>query len=555
MPEFVFRFGPDVAGRAVKVYDQSGQLAHSGTAGSAVAGEVEYTATLSSGIYTGEVQTVAGPVRALGVLDATSAELSATYVARGETELTMPSAFATAWGAAYALSAFIQNTDRPGRKKGRASLDLLATFNAASTAYSAPTNTYYVAPTGNDSTGNGTSGTPWRSIWKAVEAANTSGSPAKIVVTAGDYNRNYSFTYGSGGTSAVVPTVDIALVARGGQVRAGTPYDPSLAGTPYTFAFDGTYINVQVNSAGTVNDGTWDRITDRLNLTGYGRDTILTKVADFAACNATPNSWAHNGAGKVGINRADRRTVTTATARLMPSMHAFRMTSQVNVAILPETDADSWIIEGGNTGTINLSIGAPSGTNKVFYAKNVTMRACGGAVNTGDQRGVSVDSWNGLVAFENCATEDNLTDGFNARNSNAATAVRMLAINCTGRANGKYPSTSCNGITGHDNVLIVDIAGWYDRNNGGSMAHVNTVKAWHAGSRVTEDHGDVHHGGTIPPTAVYTRDTAEAWLDQCDIDMPNGTDALNTKTSTAKIHHRDCLIQGTSGGVGTVDTY
>jgi glycerophosphoryl diester phosphodiesterase len=81
MPEFVFRFGPDVAGRAVKVYDQSGQLAHSGTAGSAVAGEVEYTATLSSGIYTGEVQTVAGPVRALGVLDATSAELSASYAA------------------------------------------------------------------------------------------------------------------------------------------------------------------------------------------------------------------------------------------------------------------------------------------------------------------------------------------------------------------------------------------------------------------------------------------------------------------------------------------
>jgi hypothetical protein len=64
MPEFVFRFGSDAANRTVNVYDQSGQLAQTGTAGAAVNGEVEYTATLASGIYVGEVKAATGWVRA-----------------------------------------------------------------------------------------------------------------------------------------------------------------------------------------------------------------------------------------------------------------------------------------------------------------------------------------------------------------------------------------------------------------------------------------------------------------------------------------------------------
>jgi len=91
MPEFVFRFGSDAANRTVNVYDQSGQLAYAGTTGPAVSGEVEYTATLPSGVYVGEVKTVAGWVRAAGFLDATTAELSATYATRtGQPDVTDP---------------------------------------------------------------------------------------------------------------------------------------------------------------------------------------------------------------------------------------------------------------------------------------------------------------------------------------------------------------------------------------------------------------------------------------------------------------------------------
>lgn len=493
----------------------------------------------------------------MGILDA-----PAVAALRSELACTMPSAFATAWGATYPLTAYLTGADRLGRKRGRVSLDLLAAFNAKTTAYTAPTNTYYVSiDTGNDTTGTGASATPWKSIWKAIEAANTSAQPAKIYIvasTTSDYNRNFGFAFASDGGSALVPTVDIAFIIRGGCARVGTYLGNGIQGTTaYTFAFDATLTNCQANTTGTLNSPALDKISDRINLSAHGRDTELLQVSTTAIANVTPNSWAYDGAGKVFINRADRRAVTPATTRLFPTVHALRMTQPKNIAILPETDGDSLILEGGSTGTFNAVFSTPSGTDKVGYFKAVTFRTPGGIVNTGDQRAVSIDSWNGLVAFENCSFEDGRTDGLNARNAFAATAVRVLSLNCTGRGNGRYGNTSCNGHTGHDGVLMVDVAGWYDRNNGGTMAYVNTVKAWLVGSYVTEDYGDVHlnGGGTFGPTGLYARDTAEIWADQCELLTGSGTDAVSTKTSTAKIHLRNCIAQGGQGGLGTVDSY
>ena len=50
--------------------------------------------------------------------------------------------------------------------------------------------TWYIAKTGNDTSGNGTSGSPWKTLNKAVESvpAGTQANPSVIIVKNGTYN-------------------------------------------------------------------------------------------------------------------------------------------------------------------------------------------------------------------------------------------------------------------------------------------------------------------------------------------------------------------------------
>ena len=50
--------------------------------------------------------------------------------------------------------------------------------------------TWYIAKTGNDSSGNGSAGSPWKTLNKAVAAvpAGTQASPSVIIVKNGTYN-------------------------------------------------------------------------------------------------------------------------------------------------------------------------------------------------------------------------------------------------------------------------------------------------------------------------------------------------------------------------------
>lgn len=91
-------------------------------------------------------------------------------------------------------------------------------FGGYSPALTAPSATFHVAPTGDDTTGSGAETAPFRSIHKAITSANSTGAPAKIIVDAGEYPR---FANPSNGGS-VMPEVDMAILARGGGVTTGT---------------------------------------------------------------------------------------------------------------------------------------------------------------------------------------------------------------------------------------------------------------------------------------------------------------------------------------------
>ncbi len=69
---------------------------------------------------------------------------------------------------------------------------LLLFFSLLSFSLSA--STYYIAPTGNDNTGNGSASNPWRSLYKACSSVKTPGDI--IHVNAGTYVETTSECFG-----------------------------------------------------------------------------------------------------------------------------------------------------------------------------------------------------------------------------------------------------------------------------------------------------------------------------------------------------------------------
>lgn len=414
-------------------------------------------------------------------------------------------------------------------------------FDAVSTARSAPGATYYVdVSTGNDANA-GTSGSKFKSIWKAIVAANAAAVPTKIIVTAGTYFRTNGPWYNGG--SGTTPTVDIAFIADGGRVITGT-FDPP--GTP---SRDATYVNTYSYAVASVN-----RVCDMANLNRFGNYNELTNVSTAALCNVVPDSWSLV-AGTLYINRRDQQAVTNNNTRVYrPSTKCFFFTNAVSAYLGGTTPGDGFDCEGGSdTGVLHYATSTPGTTRHVVAVRDSAFRYGGGITDTGT-RGVSVDSLYGLAAFFNCRADANQTDGFNFHNTYTAGNVNALTVNCTGHDNGRAGQVSNNGWTSHEDYKGIDVAGYYSGNRGGTMRSINTSKSWLVGTAVENDMGDKHTAsGAVNPTAVRVDDTAVYWCDRVRINMPAGTYGYYA-ASGATIHKRNCWPVAMPD-VGTVDSY
>lgn len=450
------------------------------------------------------------------------------------------------WDAAYPLS--ITLTDLPGTSRSFGAVDKTPEqlFDAVSPARTSPTNTYYVSGSGVNTNNGLTSGTSVRSIWKAVELANATGQPAKIIIAGGQrYIRSHNFW--STGTTGY-PTVDIAFIADGGRVITGSFDD---VGTP---TVDATHTNTYSWALANCN-----KIVDMANLNRYGNYTELVKVNTAAECNVIPNSWALV-AGTVYVNRADRQPVTTATTRVYrPSTHGVSLRKAVNIYMGGTSGNDGFDIEGGNNiGVFDITVNPANNpyTGKfVCVVKNSTFKYGGGVTDT-ITRAVSVEGWNGLAAFFNCRADAAQTDGFNFHNVYAAPSMNVLTINCTGYDNGRYPQPSCNGWTAHEDVKGIDIAGHYKDSRGGTIRNINSSKMLAVGTWADGDFGDVPHGGSVPPTAYRMDDTAQLWADRTKATGAAGGYGYFTGSGTAAVHRKNAWpTPAPDSGVGTFDTY
>lgn len=439
----------------------------------------------------------------------------------------LPASFATAWTLSEWKPDYIKIDEDDSGRYGNVGITPEALFDRFSIARRAPAQTYYVdTATGNDTTGDGSSGNKWKTIHKAVTQANAAGTPTKIIVTAGEYVRTENPSNGN----TVLPTVDIAFIATGGRVVTGTFEtftNPTADGTQ-TNTYSATLANVS-------------RIMDRKVLDRFGNYTELTFVSTPAICNRTPNSWAYSG-GVYYINRADGAAPTATNTRLYRSnVGTVKVTSPVSIFFGGASDNDGWDFEHGNsTAVFHYAPTTTPSTNKAVICTNCSFRYGGGPNAHTAVNGVSVDSIHGIAAFFNCRADANTVDGFNGHNTASTTAVpHILAVNCTATDNGRLTNQSCNGWTLHEGIPGLDVAGIYQSNRGGSVRCINTSKALLAGTTIANDQGDIAQGGTIAPTAVRVDDTAQIWMDGVRLDMPAGTISLHAASVGAAIRYRN----------------
>jgi hypothetical protein len=412
---------------------------------------------------------------------------------------------------------------------GHAGVEPKALFAQFSTAQAAPTNRYYASPSGDDSN-PGTYASPFRSLKKCIEAANAGNQPCRVLVSSGEYLEGNGF-------EGISPTVDTAFVAAGGVVTTGR-----IVSNYSAFAFHSTYSRTAyVNPTPT---GGVSRVLDLTRVNEFGNFVELLKVPSEALANETPGSYFEGSA--LFIHRADGSLPTAQNTRILVTGNNFVLTSQVNVYVGTE-DNSVWQVQGApnsfagaDPGAMIVYLSNPSIARKAFVCENVQADYAGEA--TAGVNGITIHKWNGIAAFFNCTASAAAKDGFNAHNAGGTLAqnTSVLTVNCGADDLGRL-NQSANGLTLHEAVVGIDIAGRYRRGRGGTIHNINNSRHWLLGTSVEGDLGDRLAGGGIQPVAILANNSAQIWAEQVSVDMPRGRFAYGAFASTARIRKRNCL--------------
>jgi hypothetical protein len=411
----------------------------------------------------------------------------------------------------------------------------------------------YVTTTGSDSTGNGTSGNPYRTIWKAVQAVNASAAPGRITITAGLYAKDFNFCIGN---VSNIATQNIVYEATGGRVQVST-HDSNL-----TYTSDGTYTNTY-GSSSLANAPA--RVLNRVDADRFGMMPDLLPVTSATICNNRPGTYYYDsGATKLYVNRADGAAVTqtnTMVLRQVPNYTASGAT-QRSAWLIGATEGDGFDLIGGATSggagsCVNVAYTGTSGTRQIFYAKNCSFRYAGLNGQTASNNGFSGNSLNGIYWFENCDASANINDGFNLHGNYTDTPL-MLTLNCTGINNGRPSAISNNGWTGHEGVIGIDVAGVYDANAGCTAHFINTSKCFLAGTTCRNSRGDVIYGGTFQPSEFRTSDTASMWCFQTRSEPLSAQGYAYQASDSSNVYLKDVtpyVGMKSATGSATIGTY
>lgn len=365
---------------------------------------------------------------------------------------------------------------------------------------------YYVdIATGNNSnTGLGSYANAVKGISQAITLGNAGGVPFRVLVKAGRYSREWSI---KGNATTIQPTQDCAIMADAGRVVHPASTDWTFPGSVH-----GTYTNSYVGGPANAL-----RIFDRLAVDANGDFVELAPVADAAAVDSTPNSWA-TVAGVIHIRRTDGLQPTMDNTLICRSMAPATFTSTKQLYV------ENFDFEGGSSSAFGFD---PNAAARLVMS-GCTYKYAGSASTSVDN--LEVNDVDGLVLLYNCRASKGSKDGLNFHTFNAGLQTYLLTIGCKGIANGRLDGSSNNGLTIHEDIIAVDINGEYRGSlEGDAVAIIQDSKMALFGTVI--DH-TVAEGQPLRG-CVFIDNTAQMWMDGCAL-TSDGRAAVIRNTGTLR---------------------
>jgi len=317
-----------------------------------------------------------------------------------------------------------------------------------------PTGTVkWVAKTGNDTTGDGSEGNPYRTVTKAyAEAADI------INIKAGIYDRGDM-------TAALNPTRSLAIVSADGagkailsRIQAGT-LSWTQQGSPNT----DVYLTTGISSVRAILDLTYTRSGEFLMDGVTGLPNPYTSVASIAACQALAGSYYLTGSN-LYVHTHDNRA-PDANVKVL----------RVEANLQPATANVTIYYEG-------MEMWGDDGVRYIVTGASTTSTLCG--INTASRFGgvASANAWraNGInfSYAVNCECTDYLGngDGFNYHgDSGNGVSVNFLEVNCRAKRIGISTQTNNNCTTAHEDCNGIRLNGRYELSWGPISADVKAV--------------------------------------------------------------------------------
>lgn len=366
----------------------------------------------------------------------------------------------------------------------------------------------------------------------AIDTAITSAQPTKIYIKGGVYPRGFGVC--NLGVNKVI-TAPISLEAIGGPVYTGS-FD--LETWTKTSGQNNVYEVTKTNTSSLFNPSILDF---------KGSYTPYVKVATLAECDTTRGTWFNDGS-KLFCHSHTGGPVTDFNARI------YRNAFSAGI----EGDHDVYIrgfnFEGGSRAALNLKAGV---TNTCVldcvtmkYAMSGAAENALGSVNTVD--GLRCQGM-GLLAAYNCEASYNSKDGFNYHVENGNLPSVMME-GCKGFGNGlmEAKTNSCNGVTAHDGLSLIDAGGQYLGSAGTNCGHINdNTHVWHVGTTAGDSLGDTVNGFSQTAGAFgLLSGSGSMWLEDCtDVSSQFGVISPNPAQTFIKNH------RGTGVRTGDINTF
>lgn len=313
--------------------------------------------------------------------------------------------------------------------------------------------TYYVSKAGNDTTGDGSSGNPYRTLTKAY----TQGAVV-IMVRAGIYDRSDLTASLNPNRSIMIVSADGAGKAVISRIQAGT-----LVWTQQSSPNTDVYSTPAIASARTVLDMNYAYSGEYLMDGTTPLPQPYTNVADIAACQALPASWVIVG-GVMYVHTFDNRAPDTNVKVL-----------RVEANLQPATADTTFCLDGmemWGDDSVRFIVTAPS-TNSVLLCRNTAARY--GGVNLANAFRANGINFSYAI---NCECTDYLGngDGFNYHgDSGNGVSVNFLEWDCKSRRIGVSTQSNNNATTSHENCAGIRLNGRYELSWGPVSADVKAV--------------------------------------------------------------------------------